>query len=169
LDLARRIDLFIQDPHKTLVGQGDWVLVAETPHEERTTHWEIAVNGRLSGYQVRAWGFPTHPSQPAFKIALTLGPNHICRVDCVHHRPHNNPPDARGPARLLGWHWHPWQENRRLFVGREQVPQRLLYADAVPSRIRRFDQAFRWFCEDLFGLRVAEHPIPDLPTRTRLL
>jgi len=169
LDLAARIDAFIEEPNKALVGKGDWVSLAETPHQERVVHWEISVNGILSGYQLRSWAYPTHLHQPAFKIALTLGSKHICRVDCVHHRPHENPPDSKGPAQLTGWHWHPWAENRKLFAGGDTVPQRLLYADDVPSRIRRFDQAFRWFCEDLFGLRVADFPIPDLPARTRLL
>jgi hypothetical protein len=108
-------------------------------------------------------------------LRFTIGLNYrvmISRLDFVpEHEIHTNPLDRvwalEGVWRVHGPHYHSWSDNRHLCTA-SALPQDLTCARPLSPQIRRWEQAFRWFCGEV-GIVLESEEIPDLPVRDRLL
>jgi len=104
-------------------------------------------------------------SQEPFSILLEFRERCVCRIDFDKETVcHDNPPWAQGmgvPVRVCGPHIHTWPLNREHVLRQDKwliqcrVP--------LPPQIRRFDQAFPWFADQVnVTLRPDERNF-DLP------
>lgn len=93
----------------------------------------------------------------------------LCRVDFVFDEPHVNPVDVwQDCGRIFTEpHYHSWADNKR-YATHSRLPDPLPVARVLPTAIRQFDAAFRWFCTDL---NIDQPPtgMIELPLRSKLL
>lgn len=104
-------------------------------------------------------------SKKPFSILLEFREQCVCRLDFVDSDEcHDNPHWARAlgvPVRVCGPHIHSWALNREHILRQDQWnPQCRI---PLPPQIRRFDQAFPWFADEInLTLRPEERNF-DLP------
>jgi hypothetical protein len=152
---------------KRLVGHGEWQTLREG--ESRFTR-AIEHGGEVAAELV-AKAYPRRP-QPCFRILLTMG-RALWRIDFVSTETHLNPrkqnrKEADPPAGIIkGPHYHAWSDNRR-FATMSSLPQKLRNARIMPDRIRSFESAFRWFCNET-NIILDSGDIPELPRRDTLV
>jgi hypothetical protein len=151
---------------KVLAGVADWQpdAVEGVFRYVRAVEYQGEIAGELT---VKA--YPRRPTL-RFRIILTVG-RAIWRLDysfgdAPHVNSHNRPADLTGEP-ITEPHYHSWADNRR-FAKANALPARLHNARILPKRIRRFEQAFRWFCAQT-NIQLTSHDIPDLPKSDRLL
>lgn len=90
-------------------------------------------------------------SQEPFSISLVFREQSICRLDFVEQSVcHDNPPWGRSkgvPVRVCGPHIHRWDLNRDHVLQQDEwtIPCRV----PLEPQIRRFDQAFPWFADQV--------------------
>lgn len=93
----------------------------------------------------------------------------LCRLGYVHDEPHVNPINVWKDCgtSFTAPHYHSWDDNKR-YSTHARLPDRLLVARVLPTSIRQFDAAFRWFCTDL-NIDQPQSGLIELPPRNRLL
>lgn len=163
--VSKLIDAFLA-AEKTLQGKAAWL---GDGNAERRVRWPLLVGDTVSDAYLQLTAYPNRADQK-FTIALIY---RVCveRVDWLpEYEWHDNPldrADRLGGARLHGPHHHAWADNRHLATA-AILPKELHCARLVPRQIRRWEQAFRWFCD---GTRIGfEHDqMLDLPPRDKLL
>ena len=114
----------------------------------------------------------TYPNSPELRFTIGLNFRHqIARIDFVpEYDWHANPPDQvwrLGSAQIHGPHYHAWADNRYLATA-SALPRELACARPLPAQIRRWEQAFRWFCGEV-GILLDEEQIIEPPPRSSLL
>lgn len=90
------------------------------------------------------------PSLDAFNILVTRFGTCISRLDFDVLQPHTNTlfaADDGLPPMVSGKHFHRWSLNGR-FVAANGSLERLRHAEELPAKIRTFEQALRWFCDE---------------------
>lgn len=139
-------------------------------HSEVRVIWPIEVNGELirhASYQFKA--YPTRHRQ-GFRIILVVYDHAVCRIDfdieTFHYNSFDRPEDlieySVGPR-----HYHAWSDNARFATART-LPKELDNARDLPSSVRTFEQAQRWFCAEN-GIKLDHGQIMDLPSRGQLV
>lgn len=71
------------------------------------------------------------------------------------------------PGWIRGPHCHHWKDNRGLATARA-LPVELKFAALLPTQVRGFHAAFRWFCGEA-NILCASNQEPSLPARDTLL
>jgi hypothetical protein len=151
---------------KRVVGDPIW---REGNRDEMRILWPLLVGSSVSEAALHLTGFP-NSAELRFSIALVYRWC-VARLDFVpKHESHTNPLNRKellGVYRVRGPHCHAWADNRYLATA-AALPRELKCARELLPQIRRWDQAFRWFCDQV-GIDLSGIDIPDLPPRTRLL
>jgi hypothetical protein len=151
---------------KRPVGDVAW---REGNRDEMRIRWPLLVGSSVSEAALHLTAFP-NSVELRFSIALVYRWC-VARLDFVpSHESHTNPLSQRplgGVYRVRGPHYHAWADNRFLATA-AALPRELRCARELPPQIRRWDQAFRWFCDQVY-VDLSGVAIPDLPPRTRLL
>lgn len=129
----------------------------------------ISIDGEVVG-ALELNAYPRE-RQPSFRILIKFLNGCVCRLDNrtdegPHYNSLNRPTDMpAGP--LYEGHFHTWPDNRR-FASMRKLPDHLPNARELPARVRSFESALRWFCDEC-GIDLSGMEIPDLPPRDRLL
>lgn len=151
---------------KHLSGVAEW---REGNAGDMRIRWPLLVGSSISEAALHLTAFP-NSSELRFSIGLVYRVS-IARLDFVaNHEIHTNPlnrAESLGPYRVRGPHYHAWEDNRHLATA-AALPRELKCARVLPPQIRRWDQAFRWFC-DLVSINLGGAAVLDLPPRSRLL
>jgi hypothetical protein len=151
---------------KRLQGRPDW---REGNPGAMRIRWPLLVGTSISDAFLHLMHWP-NSAEARFSIGLNYRVQ-IARLDFVPpHEWHDNPLDrARflGGARIRGPHYHSWQDNRHLATA-AALSRELTCARQLPAQIRRWDQAFRWFCGEV-GIVLGDDPVIEPPPRSSLL
>ena len=165
-DIRVLADAFLET-HKTLAGIGSW-------EQEHGDHGScrlvrpVQISGELPGHELVVKAYP-RDKHLKFRIVLTMQ-RAIWRVDFAHDETHPNPPGSPPelPSIIINEpHYHSWADNRCLAT-QNVLPRDLNFARILSRRIKRFEQAFRWFC-DQTNIRISLADIPELPKADTLL
>lgn len=132
--------------------------------------WPLLYESEVSDAELHLTALPNR-AELKFTIALVYRWC-IARLDFVPDREgHTNPADRAvlldGTHRVRGPHCHSWADNRHLATA-AGLPHDLKCARPLPTSIRRWEQAFRWFCGEV-NIDLSGIAIPAYPQRTRLL
>lgn len=152
--------------HKSLAGSGTW----QIEQNEKVLRWSrpVAVEGEISGFSLIARAYP-NVNSVTFRLILSHE-RAIWRLDFSDNETHvnslNKPADAPGGI-IRGPHYHAWPDNER-FASANSLPKKLHNARMLPSNIRTFENAFRWFCAQV-SIGIFTSDIPEFPKRTTLL
>lgn len=174
--LKHRVDEILAQP-KSILGETLWkpgvrpgVLVLK-----RT----LLVNGEFVGAFLVSQAYPT-TLRREFRHMITFLPSGgqrtdarcVCRLDSAPETdgPHIN--DFGGgpnyPARAVDdVHYHDWAGNRHLTAAKD-LPQKLLYARNISSRINNIIDGFWWFCQQN-QIVASSLEVPEWPTSGQLL
>ena len=176
MDIRIRVDELLAAP-KTILGAPVWT-VGQRP-ETRQMKRVLLENGEAHGAFLISQAYPGTANKE-FRHLITFMPPSatrkdarcICRLDNapVTDGPHIN--DFGGglgyPAcQMPDLHYHDWAGNRRLAKARE-LPEKLLYARDIGSRINNIDDAFWWFCQQNH-IDATTMDVPGWPPIGRLL
>jgi hypothetical protein len=164
--VADLVDRLLADT-KRPVGEAVW---REGNRDEMRIRWPLLVGSSVSEAALHLTAFP-NSAEPRFSIGLVYRAC-VARLDFVpNHESHTNPLSQGalldGTYRVRGPHYHAWADNRYLATA-AALPRQLLCARELPPQIRKWDQAFRWFCDQV-SVGLSGIAIPDLPPRSRLL
>jgi hypothetical protein len=132
-----------------------------------TLQLPIEINGEQSAKNNLM--IKSYPNNATLKFCICLGHKWtVYRLDYdmddVHPNPVCNMRDTF-PPQINGPHYHPWQYNRERIVD-VQGSIKLPIAFQLDIHIQRWDNAFRWFC-DQTKIECNNHAI-QLPAPTRL-
>lgn len=151
---------------KTLQGYPAWQDGHPTDFRIR---WPLLVGDSISTAYLALTSSRSTP-EVRFSIALIYQAC-IARVDYLpDYEWHDNPLDRAsllGGSRMFGPHVHAWQDNRHLATA-ATLPKALDCARALPPQMRKWDQAFRWFCKEV-NITLGHDQMIDLPSRKALL
>tara|TARA_R110002110_G_scaffold333142_1_gene544021 strand:+ start:445 stop:984 length:540 start_codon:yes stop_codon:yes gene_type:complete len=168
--IADAVDAFLNSS-KSLAGTAEW-REGNGGHDFRASY-VVLVNGEHVGAALDLTAYPnlaTDRNDCRFTISLNC-PHPIWRIDFEPlHKGHSNPLDRfneLGEGTLFGPHYHAWQDNRHLATKRS-LPKELPCARSLPAQIRKWEQAFRWFCGQT-GITLPAGPVIDVPQRTLLV
>jgi len=152
--------------NKTLSGQAEW---REGNPGDMRIRWPLLVWSSISEAALHLTAFAISPGL-RFSIALVYRVS-IARIDFVpDYEGHTNPLNrigSLGAYRIRGPHYHAWADNRHLATA-AALPRELKCARALPPQIRRWEQAFRWFCDQV-SIDLSGTAVIDVPPRSRLL
>lgn len=90
------------------------------------------------------------PQTGAFHILITRYDTCVSRLDFDELQAHTNTIFATEdglPGIVSGKHFHRWSLNTRFIMANGSL-ERLKHAEEVPAKIRTFEQALRWFCDE---------------------
>jgi len=159
------IDQFLATS-KTLAGQPIWR--EGNGNGDKRISWPILVGTSVSEATL---GITAYPNRLPSQFTITL--NHracIWRLDFIPpQESHPNPLDRGvllGGYRIYGPHYHAWADNRHLATA-ASLPKELLCARSLPRQITRWEQAFRWFCDQV-GIALEPSQVIELPPREGL-
>lgn len=170
--IARAVDQLLA-ARKTLSGIAEWK--RGNPDHEFRAVYPVLAEGESLEASLNMTAYPGQPVEGSpdcrFMIGLFL-PKCVWRIDFEPHtEAHPIPPDRvhllDGVYMVRGPHYHAWADNRYL-VKRASLPSELKAARALPPQIRRFEQAFRWFC-DQTRIIVGPGQVLDLPAKSTLV
>jgi hypothetical protein len=151
---------------KRLQGRPSWT---EGNPGEMKIRWPLLVGTSVSEAYLFLAAYPNSPSA-RFTIGFVYR-HMIARLDFLpEHEYHDNPLDrlwSLGASRVYGSHYHSWTDNRYLATA-TAIPRELTCARVLSPQIRRWEQAFRWFCGEV-GIVLGSDEIPDFPAKDRLL
>jgi len=151
---------------KRLQGRGQW---REANPGAMRIRWPLLVGTSIFDALLHLM-YWLNSAELRFSIGLNYRVQ-IARLDFVpNHEWHDNPIGrARmlGGARIRGPHYHAWTDNRHLSTA-SALSRELTCARQLPAQIRRWDQAFRWFCGEV-GIVLDETPVIEPPPRSTLL
>lgn len=146
---------FIDAVNKLVVAAKEIASVDEPPqwqpnrdgsgHEAKL---QIMIDGAMYGNTLIIVCMPT---TGAFHFSLTHSNICVSRLDFDDERGHTNPIyalDAGLPPAISGRHFHRWSINTK-FVNASGALEELKNAEELPSSIKKFNTALRWFCEEL--------------------
>jgi hypothetical protein len=165
-DVRNLVDAFLAS-EKRLAGVATWQ-PEPNDHGAQLIARPIEVAGELPGQSLVIKCYPRE-QHSKFRLILTMG-RAIWRLDFTHDEVHPNPmnaPQDLPPIIDREPHFHGWPDNRRLAT-KNSLPKHLRYARLLSGRIKRFDQAFRWFCAET-NIAVGPLDIPELPRADTLL
>lgn len=151
---------------KRLVGMPPWR--PDGPHGKKRLSFRITIGDEISGPTLVVKAYPNNPDL-RFRLVLAME-ERIWGLDFVDETEHINPLvelDGVPRGEISGPHYHTWIDNRYL-AHHNSLPKKLRVARPLSPKIRRFDQAFHWFCDET-KLAFEEHQLPSLPERDRLL
>jgi len=151
---------------KRLEGRPSW---REGNPGDMRIRWPLLVGTSVSEAFLYLAAFPNSRD-----LRFTLGLNYrvmIARLDFVpEYEWHDNPLDriwAVGGPRIYGPHYHAWTDNKYLATA-AALPRELTCGRKLPPQIRRWEQAFRWFCDQV-GIVLGADEVPGLPSGDLLL
>lgn len=168
--IADAVDGFLQ-ADKALAGNAIWR--DGTGDEDWRAAYVVLVEGEHVGAALDLTAYPQTPTNRAdCRFTITLNcPQPVWRIDFdPPDKGHPNPIDRigiLGEGMVFGPHFHSWQDNRHLAT-RAALPRELSCARTLPPQIRRWEQAFRWFCGQT-GISLPAGPVIGLPERDRLV
>lgn len=150
---------------KRPTGEAEWV---ETLQDDSRLAYPLSLDDELSDAIFTIISYPSL-NETQFRLVLSYG-RAIWRVDFARGEDHINPLDRpnhlpAGP--ITEPHYHSWADNRHL-ASASTLPGRLLNANILPSNVRTYENAFRWFCGET-NIAVPQGGVPDLPRGDRLL
>ena len=164
--MASLVDEFLK-AEKRLVGEPDWG-PGNRPSEQRL-NVPLSINGAPTNVNLQ---ITAYPNEPTLRFTITLNwPPCFWRVDYdPPHKRHTNPlhrvPLLGGARRVEGPSYHSWADNKHLAT-MAALPDNLDCARPLASKIRGWDNTFRWFCEEtrivLGGSKI------ELPPKTRFI
>ena len=91
------------------------------------------------------------PATRSFHINLLHVGMCVSRLDFDPMQPHPNTMFAGQdglPSMVSGHHFHRWSINTRFIKG-DGTTELLKHAEELPTTVRTFDQALRWFCHEV--------------------
>lgn len=121
----------------------------------------VAVNDTEYGDKLTVVAVPVMGTFHINLIHLNLC---ISRLDFDPQQPHPNTIYAAQddlPAWVSGKHFHRWKKNKRFVVGNGTL-ERLWHAEELPTSIRTFENAMRWFCTEV-GIALPNGNSLDYP------
>jgi hypothetical protein len=152
---------------KLLAGDARW---EANRGDNRCLRWRkpCSIFGEITDMELEVVSYP-EDGPTKFRIVL-IYQKAVWRLDYVTGEKHVN--SMNRPAELPAGpideaHYHSWSDNRR-FATAMSLPNYLKNANVLPSNVRGFDTAFRWFCGQT-NIKVASLDMPILPDRTTLL
>lgn len=152
---------------KLLVGEARW----EAPDgDRRCLRWRkpCSILGEVTDMELEVIAYPEEGAAK-FRIVL-IYQKAVWRLDYVPGEGHVNSanrPAELPPGPIDDHHYHAWSDNRR-FATAATLPNWLKNASVLPSNVRGFETAFRWFCGQT-NIKVASLDMPILPHRTTLI
>lgn len=169
-----RIDRLMAEK-KGLVGGDGWH-PGPLPGSVRWTSGLTDSDGAISNLRLvmdsyPAFGFDKVVLQVVAAERQTSSVMRLCfGADSRHHNRHWRK-HRIAPGVVLGWifgpHIHRWQENRHLASDRS-LPEELLFAIPLPSKIKTFEAAFWHFCDEA-NIVCPSHLMPLPPPPDRLV
>ena len=176
MDLKARVDRLLATP-KTIVGQPRWA-VGQRPDMREIRRTLLEDGEALGGYLITQ----AYPGTAAreFRHLITFLPRGGARPQarCVARL--DNAPGIDGPhindfgglpgypaCRVDDVHFHDWAGNRHLSKLNE-LPQKLLYARNIGSRINNIGDGFWWFCQQN-QIDATTLDVPEWPSLGQLL
>jgi hypothetical protein len=136
------------DAQKQLAG-ADMPLAWEpdTNPDERRIKIPISYQGQISGYNLEIKAY-SGTGNLCFAILIVF---HVCiaRIDFDENDTHTNsfPLPGNLPSIIHGPHFHRWSDNIRFVEDYGKLPH-MKCAEALPVKIKTFDAALRWFCDE---------------------
>lgn len=157
-DFTRLVDCFLQTP-KAIA----WVDVPPTWQPSRDgsgqeTKLQVTIDGVQYGHVLSVIAVP---STGAFHLVLLYSRTCVSRLDFDDSQKHTNTlfADADGlPGVVSGKHFHRWSLNKR-FIEANGSLEELKHAEELPTSIRFFEHALRWFCDETNILLPHNHSI----------
>lgn len=122
------------------------------------TKLQIMIDGMMHG---NALSIVCIPTTGAFHFSLIHSNICVSRLDFDEERGHTNPIYAldNGLAPTIsGKHFHRWSINTK-FVNANGGLEDLKNAEELPTSVRTFNAALRWFCEELNIFLPHDHEI----------
>lgn len=164
--IAYLIDRFLE-AEKWLQGIPRWVQPDSS--QEWRVRWPLLVGDSISEGFLCLTAYP-HLSELRFSITLCYR-SCVERLDFIpEYEWHDNPADRGrllGEYRVWGPHHHAWDDNLHLATA-ATLPRELTCARKLPKQIRRWEQAFRWFC-DRANIRFEPGQMIELPVSETLI
>ena len=152
--------------NKTMYGEPSWQDDPDAGHSRILVLLRIDGESTLADLTIMAYPLEGHNK---FRIMINA-PKCVWRVDAVSNEPHVNsldrPPDLEDHV-ICEPHYHAWVDNKR-FCSERSLPNSLLNARILPTEVRSFDNALRWFCGQT-NIAQPAHGLISLPPRTRIL
>jgi hypothetical protein len=176
MDLKARVDRLLKT-RKTIVGQPRWT-VGQRP-DMREIRRILLEDGEALGGNLITQAYPGTATRE-FRHLITFLPHGAARPQarCVARL--DNAPDTDGPhmndfGGTPGYpacyvddvHYHDWEGNRHLAKAND-LPQKLLYARNIGSRINNIGDGFWWFCQQNH-IDATKLDVPEWPSLGQLL
>ena len=168
--IADGIDAFLK-AEKELAGEFQWLV--GNREGEQVGSFALLKGGEITDSSLEVIAYPStstdRGAECRFKILLCV---HRCvwRIDFdPSDKFHINPADRSeliGEGIVYGPHYHAWSDNKHLATA-TVLPKKLTCARTLPLQVRRWEQAFRWFCGET-GIVLGDMTIPRLPEREEL-
>lgn len=124
----------------------------------------IDVAGVMRGQELVIVSYPASENL-RFTINIVYGIS-ICRLDFDETGGHTNGFLAHLdmlPIIVSGSHFHRWEINKRFIEGNGKLEE-LKHAESLPTTIRSFDAALRWFCDET-KINLPHNHLIELPPR----
>lgn len=150
MDLLARVDKMLETP-KTILGPPQWK-VAKRP-EAREMRRALLEDGEFRGATLISLAYPQAHKQE-YRHLIVFQPEGgkrkdarcVARLDFAPETDGAHVNDFAGPTgypacQVPDAHYHDWAGNRHLVTTRD-LPQKLLYAREIGSRIKDIDDAF---------------------------
>jgi hypothetical protein len=170
-DVREAVDTLLSYP-KSLAGTAEWR--GGTRDGQWRASYALQIEGEHVDASVDLSAYPMIPVGFDGEVRFTIGlccPRCIWRIDFVDKVDgHTNPPGS--PAFLdeptvKGPHYHAWEDNRHL-ARKTSIPKRLDCARSLPPQTRKWEQAYRWFCQQT-NILLPQGPVIELPPKDGLL
>lgn len=132
---------------------------------EKCLKLPIEIEGVLRGQELVIVSYPAS-EKLRFTINIVYDIS-ICRLDFDETGGHTNGFWAdldRLPMIVSGSHFHRWEINKRFIEGNGKLEE-LKHAELLPTTIRSFDAALRWFCDET-KINLPHNHLIELPPRT---
>lgn len=168
--IADAVDAFL-GAEKSLTGTAKWH--DGTGDGDWRTSYVVLAEGEHVGAALDLTAYPHIPTdREDCRFTITLNcPQPIWRIDFEPpDKGHTNPLDRSrflGEGLVYGPHYHSWPDNRHIAT-KAMLPKELGCARTLPPQIRRWEQAFRWFCGET-GITLPSGAMLELPKRSRLV
>lgn len=124
----------------------------------------VAVDGIPTGATLDATAYPLADHYP-FTITLNFPPC-IWRLDYdPPYSSHTNPISnfSEFERVVYGPHYHAWADHSR-YAKPNALPRELDWARPLPSSIKKYEHAIRWFCDET-NIRLENDQFLELPAR----
>lgn len=165
-DIQDHIDSLLL-ANKVVAGTPMWENGPRPGEEQKRLVAPLSIDGEICDLRLIIDAYP-YWFEKKFTIMLNFE-RVICRLDYAASVVHANgllPPQGVSTGLIEGPHFHSWQANRHLGTP-SRTPEKLSFAEPLPSNVQGFQNAFRWFCG---GMNIdCVDGVPETPKSDRLI